>query len=147
MSSSRPKSKLADGGLLNEAVSCSDALLCDIIDEESVMAGGAALFIRAAMPVGSMRRSRGDRSAKPDAEGRLEAIIATMAKVTELKRRRFIALLCFLVVDVIRCWLLILWEVNESERPAPAIEACLRRQARGIQSCVKARANVVEERR
>eukprot|EP00986_Skeletonema_menzelii_P008763 scaffold3802_cov147-Skeletonema_menzelii.AAC.1 len=50
-----------------------------------------------------------------------------------------------------RCWLLILWEVNESERPAPAIEAYLppaaRAQARGIQSCVKARANVVEERR
>ena len=98
MSSSRPKSKLADGGLLNEAVSCSDALLCDIIDEESVMAGGAALFRRAAMPVGSMRRSRGDRSAKPDAEGRLEAIIATMAKVTELKRRFIVFalfLLCF----------------------------------------------------
>eukprot|EP00986_Skeletonema_menzelii_P012672 scaffold7123_cov134-Skeletonema_menzelii.AAC.2 len=81
MSSSRPKSKIADGGLLTEAVFSSDALLCDIIDEESLMAGGAALFIRAAMPVGSMRRSRGDRSAKPDADGRLVAIIATMAKM------------------------------------------------------------------
>ena len=95
MSSSRPKSKLADGGLLTEAVFSSDALLCDIIDEESLMAGGAALFTRAAMPAVLMRRSRGDRSAKPDAEGRLVAIIATIAKVTELKRRRFIAFALF----------------------------------------------------
>ena len=86
MSSSRPKSTLADGGLLAEVFS-SDAFLFDIIDEESVMAGEGDLFIRAAMPVGSMRRSRGDRSAKPDAEGRVVAIMTTMAKVTEVKRR------------------------------------------------------------
>ena len=101
MSSSRPKSKLADGGLLTEAVFSSDALLCDIIDEESLMAGGAALFTRAAMLAGPMRRSRGDRSAKPDADGRLVAIIATMAKVTELKRRFIVFalfLLCFCFV-------------------------------------------------
>ena len=51
--------------------------------------GEDALFIRAAMSLGLMRRRSGDRSAKPDAEGRLAAIMATMAKiVTELKRRR-----------------------------------------------------------
>ena len=91
MSSSRPKSTLVDGGLLSEDFSSgSAALLCDIIiDEESVIAGEDALFIRAAMPLGLMRRRSGDRSAKPDAEGRLvAAVMATIATiVTELKRR------------------------------------------------------------
>ena len=71
MSSSRPKSTLVDGGLLSEDFSSgSAALLCDIIiDEESVIAGEDALFIRAAMSLELMRRRSGDRSAKPDAEG------------------------------------------------------------------------------
>ena len=89
MSSSRPKSTLVDGGLLSEEFSSGSAiLLCDIIDEESVTAGEDTLFIRAAMPLGLMRRRSGDRSAKPDAEGRFVAIMATMDKiVTELRRR------------------------------------------------------------
>jgi hypothetical protein len=88
MSSSRPKSTLVDGDLLSEDFS-SAALLCDIIiDEESVIAGEDALFIRAAMSLGLMRRRSGDKSANPDAEGRLAAIMATIAKiVTELKIR------------------------------------------------------------
>ena len=88
MSSSRPKSTLVDGDLLTEEFS-SDALECDIIDGDSVLiAGEDALFIQAAMSLGLMRRRSGDRSAKPDAEERLAAIMATVAKiVTELKRR------------------------------------------------------------
>jgi len=86
ISSSRPKSKLADGGLLVLAGVFSDALLDDIIGNESVMAGEDDLFMRAATPAGLTRRRRGERSAKPDADGRVVARMATMTKATEVKR-------------------------------------------------------------
>mmetsp|Transcript_28243 Transcript_28243/g.42539 ORF Transcript_28243/g.42539 Transcript_28243/m.42539 type:complete len:88 (-) Transcript_28243:98-361(-) len=87
MSSSRPKSTLADGILLVLAGVFSDALLDDIIGNESVMAGeDDDLFMRAATPAGLTRRRRGDRSAKPDADGRVVAKMATMVKATEVKR-------------------------------------------------------------
>mmetsp|Transcript_16334 Transcript_16334/g.25429 ORF Transcript_16334/g.25429 Transcript_16334/m.25429 type:complete len:125 (-) Transcript_16334:150-524(-) len=89
MSSSRPKSALDNDGLLTEVeVSSSDTLLGDIICEESVMTeeDGVDLFMRAAMPAGLTRRRRGERSAKPDADGRVVIKMATMAKITEVKR-------------------------------------------------------------
>jgi hypothetical protein len=61
-------------------------LLGDIIDTASVP--GEDLFMRAAaMPAGLTRRRRGLRSAKPEADGRVVASMATMAKVTEVRRR------------------------------------------------------------
>ena len=111
MSSSRPKSTLVDGGLLSEDFS-SATLLCDIIiDEESVIAGEDASLIRATMSLGLMRRRSGDRSANPDAEGRLAAIMATIATkvVTELKIRWFIIAALLSILNL----LLILWEVVE----------------------------------
>eukprot|EP00984_Skeletonema_dohrnii_P002498 scaffold866_cov116-Skeletonema_dohrnii-CCMP3373.AAC.2 len=82
---SRPKSTLADGILLVLAGVFSDALLDDIIGNESVMAGeDDDLFMRAATPAGLTRRRRGDRSAKPDADGRVVAKMATMVKATEV---------------------------------------------------------------
>ena len=90
MSSSRPKSTLDNDGLLTEVeVSSSDTLLGDIvICEESVMTEeeGDDLFMRAAMPVGLTRRRRGERSAKPDADGRVVMKMATTVKITEVKR-------------------------------------------------------------
>jgi hypothetical protein len=70
-------------------------LLGDIIDTASVP--GEDLFMRAAaMPAGLTRRRRGLRSAKPEADGsRVVASMATMAKVTEVRRRFNI------VVDII----------------------------------------------
>ena len=88
MSSSRPKSTLDNDGLLTEVeVSSSNTLLGDIICEESVMTEeeGDDLFMRAAMPAGSTRRRRGERSAKPDADGRVVMKMATTAKMTEVK--------------------------------------------------------------
>ena len=88
ISSSRPKSTLADGGLLVLAGVFSDALLDDIIGNESVMAGEADLFMRMATPAGLTRRRRGERSAKPDTDGSVEAkMMATIvAKVTKVRR-------------------------------------------------------------
>jgi hypothetical protein len=86
-SSSYPKPTFANGGLL--PVVLSEALLGDIFDAESVT--GEDLFIRAAMPEGLTRRRRGLRSAKPDAEGTVVASMATMAKVTEVRRRFIVA--------------------------------------------------------
>eukprot|EP00984_Skeletonema_dohrnii_P031696 scaffold24546_cov78-Skeletonema_dohrnii-CCMP3373.AAC.1 len=86
ISSSRPKSTLADGGLL--AGEFVEALLNDIIGDESVtlMTREDDLFMRAAMPAGLTRRRRGERSAKPDADGSVEAIMmATMAKVDKYR--------------------------------------------------------------
>jgi hypothetical protein len=61
-----------------------------LIDVESVVAG-AGLFMLAAMPAGLTRRRRGLRSANPDADGRVVASMATMAKViTEEVMRLFI---------------------------------------------------------
>lgn len=84
-SSSWPKSTLASGGLPTEVI--SETLLADIIGEESVMTLEDDLFIRAAMPAGLMRRRRGEKSAKPDVNGMIEAMIA---KVKQLKSRRLI---------------------------------------------------------
>ena len=61
-----------------------------LIDVESVVAG-AGLFMLAAMPAGLTRRRRELRSANPDADGRVVASMATMAKViTEEVMRLFI---------------------------------------------------------
>eukprot|EP00574_Skeletonema_japonicum_P004783 CAMPEP_0201726744 /NCGR_PEP_ID=MMETSP0593-20130828/10307_1 /ASSEMBLY_ACC=CAM_ASM_000672 /TAXON_ID=267983 /ORGANISM="Skeletonema japonicum, Strain CCMP2506" /LENGTH=87 /DNA_ID=CAMNT_0048218297 /DNA_START=346 /DNA_END=609 /DNA_ORIENTATION=- len=87
MSSSRPKSTSDNGGLLTEVF--FDALLgdIDIVCEESVVTEGEDdLFMREAMPAGLTRRRRGERSAKPDADGRVVIKMATMAKITEVKR-------------------------------------------------------------
>ena len=87
ISSSRPKSTLADGGLLVLAGVFSDALLDDTIGNESVMAGeDDDLFMPAATPAGLTQRRRGERSAKPDADGRVVARMATMTKANEVKR-------------------------------------------------------------
>ena len=89
MSSSRPKSTSDNDGLLIEVeVSSSNTLLGDIICEESVMTEeeGDDLFMRAAMPVGLTRRRSGERSAKPDADGRVVMKMAAMVKITEVKR-------------------------------------------------------------
>mmetsp|Transcript_11992 Transcript_11992/g.24171 ORF Transcript_11992/g.24171 Transcript_11992/m.24171 type:complete len:131 (-) Transcript_11992:95-487(-) len=89
ISSSRPKSKLADGGLLVLAGEFVEALLDDIIGNESVVTGedvdGDKLFMRAAAPAGLTRRRTGERSAKPDADGRVVARMATMTMATEVK--------------------------------------------------------------
>ena len=88
ISSSRPKSTLADGGLL--AGEFVEASLNDIIGDESVtvMTRENDLFMRAAIPAGLTRRRRGERSAKPDTDGSVEAnMMATIAKVTKVKRR------------------------------------------------------------
>ena len=87
MSSSRPKSTLDNDGLLIE-VSSTDTLMGDTICEESEMTEdeGDDLFKRAAIPVGLTRRRRGERSAKPDADGRVVIQMATTAKVREVKR-------------------------------------------------------------
>ena len=46
------------------------------------------MFMRAAIPAGLTRRRRGERSAKPDTDGSVEAnMMATIAKVTKVKRR------------------------------------------------------------
>mmetsp|Transcript_10410 Transcript_10410/g.13257 ORF Transcript_10410/g.13257 Transcript_10410/m.13257 type:complete len:129 (-) Transcript_10410:68-454(-) len=88
MSSSRPKSTLADGGLL--AGEFVEALLNDIIGDESVtvMTREDDLFMRAAIPAGLTRRRRGERSAKPDTDGSVEAnMMATIvAEVTKVRR-------------------------------------------------------------
>ncbi len=47
---------------------------------------GDDLFMRAAMPVGFTRRRGDERSAKPDADGRVVMKMATTAKVNEVKR-------------------------------------------------------------
>ena len=83
MSSSRPKSTLGNCCLLTEVF--FEALSGDIICEESVVSEEEDLRMRVAMPARFMRRRRGDRSAKPDADG-IVAKIATMAKITEVKR-------------------------------------------------------------
>mmetsp|Transcript_13085 Transcript_13085/g.18739 ORF Transcript_13085/g.18739 Transcript_13085/m.18739 type:complete len:87 (+) Transcript_13085:719-979(+) len=86
MSSSRPKSTLDNGCLLVEVF--FDALLgdIDIVCEESVVTEEEEdLLMRAKMPAGLTRRRRGERSAKPDADG-IVVKIATMAKITEVKR-------------------------------------------------------------
>mmetsp|Transcript_11991 Transcript_11991/g.24167 ORF Transcript_11991/g.24167 Transcript_11991/m.24167 type:complete len:148 (-) Transcript_11991:133-576(-) len=88
ISSSRPKSTLADGGLLVLAGVFSDALLDDTIGNESVMVMAGEdddLFMRAATPAGLTRRRTGERSAKPDADGRVVARMATMTMATEVK--------------------------------------------------------------
>ena len=89
MSSSRPNSTLDNDGLLPE-VSSTDTLLGDIICEESLMTEdeeeGDDLFKRAAIPAGLTRRRRGERSAKPDADGRVVVKMATTVKVNEVKR-------------------------------------------------------------
>lgn len=87
MSSSRPKSTLDNDGLLIE-VSSTDTLLGDTICEESVVTEdeGDDLLKRAATPAGLTRRRRGERSAKPDADGRVVIKMATTAKVNEVKR-------------------------------------------------------------
>ncbi len=89
MSSSRLKSTLDSVGLLIE-VSSTDTLLGDTICEESVTTkdeeDGDDLFKRAAIPAGLTRRRRGERSAKPDADGRVVIKMATAAKVNEVKR-------------------------------------------------------------
>jgi hypothetical protein len=58
------------------------------IGAESVI--GEVLFMRVAMPAGLTRRRRGLRSAKPAADG-VVASMATMAKVTEARRRFIIS--------------------------------------------------------
>ena len=64
----------------------SAALLGDIIDSESVVTG-EDLVMRAVTLAGLTRRRRGLRSKKPDADGRVVASMATMAKVTEEEKR------------------------------------------------------------
>ncbi len=84
MSSSRPKSTLDNGCLLIEVF--FDALLGDIVCEELVATEEEEdLLIRVAMPAGLARRRRGESSAKPDADG-IVVKMATMAKITEVKR-------------------------------------------------------------
>ena len=95
ISSSKLKSTLANGGLLT-VVDLSEALMGDIIDSESAVTG-EDLFMRAAMPAaGLTRRRKGLKSANPDADGRVVASMATMAKVTEVKRRVIYSLLLFI---------------------------------------------------
>jgi hypothetical protein len=84
-------------------------LLGDIIDTASVP--GEDLFMRAAaMPAGLTRRRRGLRSAKPEADGRVVASMATMAKVTKAWRRFMVMFLLLLLLGLWRMMMMMMFQ-------------------------------------
>ena len=88
------------GGLA--VVDLSDDLAGDIIVKSVDDDAGDDddLFMRDTTAPGLTRRRSGERRAKPDADGRRDAaIMATIAKVTEVKRRFIVVLWLLLLLS------------------------------------------------